>query len=123
MGVEMSKSLHRIIGLALLCLLAAGCSRQEEARQPPVRHAAKQAGEVTGEALFIERCRECHGVRQKGGVIGPDLSKIGSSRERAYLEQVIREPSQVFPGTAMPRYDTLSRKQVDSLVDYLETLN
>jgi cytochrome c2 len=75
-----------------------------------------------GEPLFNERCRDCHKVGNKGGATGPELSHIGAKRDRAYLQQVIRDPSKVFPGTAMPPSDNLSIRQVDSLVDYLSSL-
>ena len=109
--------LAAVISLALLC----GCSKGEEqqapaARRPPARQ------ELTGEELFNERCRDCHIVHGKGGAVGPELSHVGSKRDRRFLEQVIREPGKVYPGTAMPPYDTFSKKQVDSLVDYLSGL-
>ncbi|GFO65435.1 cytochrome c [Geomonas paludis] len=108
--------------LATLALaLAAGCSKGEpqqpaETRRPPAQL------ELTDEALFNERCRDCHIVKGKGGVVGPELSHVGSKRDSRFLEQVIREPAKVYPGTAMPPYDTFSKKQVDSLVDYLSGL-
>ena len=117
----MKKRLHRIIPIVLLSLLTAACSKQE-----PEHEGGKPAGlsqeEPTGAALFEQRCRDCHKVQDKGGTVGPDLSRIGSKRSATYLEQVIREPSKVYPGTVMPPNDTLSRKQVNSLVDYLSTL-
>jgi len=110
----------RIIPLILLALVSPACSPTEE---PPA--AAKKSRfqeELTGEALFNERCRQCHMVRETGGAVGPDLSQVGSKRDPRFLEQVIREPSKLYPGTVMPPYDTFSKKQVDSLVDYLRGL-
>lgn len=110
-----------MVPLLLLALAFPACSPTEE---PPPAAAKKSLfqEEPTGEALFDERCRQCHMVQQKGGVVGPDLSQVGKRRDRLFLEQVIREPSKLYPGTVMPPYDTFSRKQVDSLVDYLSGL-
>ena len=118
----MKQSVRGTITIIFVGLLAAGCSKHEEKPEAAARQVLPAKEELTGEALFIERCRDCHGVQQKGTVIGPDLSKIGSSRDRAYFERMIREPSKVSPGTVMPPHDTLSTKQVNSLVDYLVTL-
>jgi L-cysteine S-thiosulfotransferase len=118
----MKLSLNRIIPFIMLALLAAGCSKSEETPPPAEKQTVQPVNELTGEALFNERCRDCHTVHDKGGVVGPNLSTIGAKRSPAYLEQVIREPSKTFPGTVMPPYDTFSTKQVNSLVDYLGTL-
>ncbi|WP_224983310.1 c-type cytochrome [Geomonas agri] len=106
---------------ATAIVLSCGCSKQEPAQPPAPKKSAAQM-ELFGEELFNERCRDCHIVKDKGGVVGPELSHVGSKRDRRFLEQVIREPAKVYPGTAMPPYDTFSKKQIDSLVDYLSGL-
>jgi L-cysteine S-thiosulfotransferase len=117
----MKLSVRRSITIILLALSATACSKHDD-KQAAAQTVAPAKVEVTGEDLFNERCRDCHTVHEKGGVVGPDLSKVGSKRSPAYLEQVIREPSKTFPGTAMPPYDTFSTKQINSLVEYLGTL-
>ncbi|HBA88745.1 MAG TPA: cytochrome C [Geobacter sp.] len=116
----MTASLSRTISILLIAILLGACSKSEAPAPAP-----RKAGfpeELTGEPLFAQRCLECHMVHGKGGRVGPDLSLVGGKRNRAFLEQVIREPSKVYPGTVMPPNDTLSTKQVDSLVDYLGSL-
>ena len=116
----MTASMSRTISILLIAVVLGACSKAEEPAPAP-----RKAGfpeELTGEALFAQRCLECHMVHEKGGRVGPDLSRVGSKRDRSFLEQVIREPSKVYPGTVMPPYDTLSTKQVNSLVDYLGSL-
>jgi cytochrome c oxidase cbb3-type subunit 3 len=49
-----------------------------------------------GETLFFgsQRCSGCHIVNGRGGVFGPELSTVGSSRSRTYLVDAIRRPAQ-----------------------------
>jgi putative heme-binding domain-containing protein len=44
-----------------------------------------------GERIFRQNCSGCHRVRAVGGRLGPDLSRIGSSRSPATLVSRIRE--------------------------------
>ena len=46
-----------------------------------------------GERIFRQNCSGCHRVKAVGGRLGPDLSRIGSSRSRATLVSRIREGS------------------------------
>lgn len=43
-----------------------------------------------GARLFAARCSGCHRVDGAGGVLGPDLSRIGAGRSRVVLESKIR---------------------------------
>src|SRR5262245_62256281 len=52
-----------------------------------------------GEQLFWARCGNCHRVASRGGYLGPDLSRIGSSRSRETLIRDIRNASaSIAPG-------------------------
>jgi L-cysteine S-thiosulfotransferase len=107
----MRPSLYQVTLVIFLALLAAACSKQDQSRQVP--------RSSMGAALFGERCRDCHKVERKGGEVGPDLTKSVKKGNKAFIEQVIREPSKVFPGTVMPHYKDLSVREVNALVEYV----
>ena len=48
-----------------------------------------------GRDIFWEKlqCSRCHMIKGKGGLLGPELSRVGSSRSNAYLVESVREPS------------------------------
>ena len=65
----------------------------EVLRAPAADHPA--AGDATaGERFFTGRgnCSNCHMVRGKGGILGPDLSDLARERRIAQIEQALREP-------------------------------
>jgi putative heme-binding domain-containing protein len=70
---------------------------------------------AAGEQLFFGRatCAPCHMVNGRGGRLGPDLSRVGSARPRAYLVESIREPDRQladnpnFRDSASLAYDTV----------------
>jgi cytochrome c oxidase cbb3-type subunit III len=49
---------------------------------------------VKGEKIFRETagCSTCHMVQGRGGLLGPDLSRVGEARSATYLIDSIREP-------------------------------
>jgi len=114
--------LHRIILVAALALLAGACSKEDGKAAAGGSLAPQATPKQAGEKLFRERCLECHKIDGKGGVVGPDLTGIAAKRSRAFLEQVIREPSKTYPGTVMPPGDNFSAQQINQLVDYLSGL-
>ena len=61
--------------------------------QQPATRARGDA--ARGETLFFGsgRCGSCHLVKGRGGRVGPELTRVGSARSRAYLIESIREPA------------------------------
>lgn len=55
---------------------------------------------ANGERVFQANCAVCHRVKGAGGYLGPDLSRIGSSRARDTLARKIRQPNAlpILPG-------------------------
>ncbi|HTW66882.1 MAG TPA: c-type cytochrome [Bryobacteraceae bacterium] len=53
------------------------------------------AGDIAqGERLFFGKaaCVHCHMVKGRGGLLGPDLTRVGAARSVAYLTESIRDP-------------------------------
>jgi cytochrome c oxidase cbb3-type subunit III len=57
-----------------------------------------------GERIFGANCGSCHMVNGRGGQLGPDLSRVGSSRPRAVLLKKIRGTSD----NIRPGYETVT---------------
>src|SRR5262249_55620520 len=56
---------------------------------------AQPVGNVAhGRQLFTQQCASCHRVGGQGGRLGPDLSRIGTSRSVAALAREIRTPAE-----------------------------
>lgn len=53
-----------------------------------------QGDAPSGEKIFTTAgaCSTCHMVKGLGGLLGPDLSRVGAARSIAYLIESIREP-------------------------------
>jgi putative heme-binding domain-containing protein len=74
-----------------------------------------------GEALFFgaQRCSSCHIVSGRGGLLGPELTTVGSARSRAYLVESIRDPGRRFTenhsfgDVYTLRYDTVTAVTAD----------
>lgn len=49
-----------------------------------------------GERIFRAHCISCHRVNGRGGVLGPDLSRIGASRPRVALIRRVRGADEDF---------------------------
>ncbi len=61
----------------------------------PPKQPVAMGDAAKGKELFYgsAACVDCHMVSGRGGVLGPDLSRVGASRSVAYLIDSIREPN------------------------------
>lgn len=48
------------------------------------------------------RCRECHMLQGRGGLIGPDLSNVAAERSFRFLEEALTKPKQNIPQGYQP---------------------
>jgi mono/diheme cytochrome c family protein len=56
-----------------------------------------------GEQVFEQSgCRGCHKLDGVGGIIGPELDKVGARRSPDWLRKHFLSPASVTPGSAMP---------------------
>lgn len=112
-----TKSFFGILAVALFVIAVIGIAyKYVEQRDRMRMHAAVETGgdPRRGEAMFIQYgCGSCHAlsdVRTATGNVGPPLDGIATrviiaghlSNTPENLEQWIRNPQQVSPGTAMP---------------------
>ena len=73
--------------------------------------------------LFAENCAVCHKIGEEGGEVGPDLSLIGSARDKAFIKRYIDDPASSNPATVMPSYKgQLTDVQIEDVARYLSTL-
>jgi mono/diheme cytochrome c family protein len=56
-----------------------------------------------GQAVFEDSgCIGCHKLHGSGGVIGPELDRVGATRSPEWLLKHFKNPAAVTPGSAMP---------------------
>ena len=80
------------------------------------------------EVLSKYSCGSCHTVAGQTGTTGPDLTRIGQTRNKEYLRQAILDPDAViakgFKGGMMPAIygENMKARELEILVDYLASL-
>lgn len=74
-----------------------------------------------GRKVFEASCMRCHTIQGKGGVRGPNLSKVGAKYDKETLQRFIRDPQAVKPGSKMPTL-SLSDLQIERVAGYLTEL-
>jgi len=78
--------------------IQASCGQCHEAQDNPAAPELAQ-----GQLVFeTSGCRGCHKLGGVGGVIGPDLDKVGARRSPEWLKKHFLTPSAVTAGSAMP---------------------
>ncbi len=103
-----------------------------------MKEADKDDGEEEGEPreaisdpeiiLAHFTCDACHKIKGVGGDVGPDLSKIGASRDRAYLRRALLNPNadiaKGFEEDMMPddMGEQMYASELEILLDFLSGL-
>ncbi len=73
-------------------------------------------------------CLNCHSYKDSngilsGGVIGPELTYVTRNRSDEYIRQHIINPNKNNVDTTMPKFDTLTATELDSLMLFLNSLD
>ncbi len=75
---------------------------------------------VMGKNLYNQnRCDLCHQIGGRGGIIGPDLSKVGNKYDPQWLAKQIKDPKSHNPITQMPAFPQLTDDEIQALVSFL----
>ena len=75
-----------------------------------------------GEQIFIHyNCWYCHTLKGRGGKIAPDLTHVGSRRDRDWIVKHFKNPRSVSPHSFMPTF-RFTEEQVNGLTDFLVSL-
>ncbi len=86
-------------------------------RQSSTGHPTSHPGQQLVHSLG---CIGCHRIQGTGGNIGPELSaKNLQGKTRDWLAIQIRDPKLHNPNTVMPSFATLNTQQIDTVVDFL----
>lgn len=115
-----------VVALGVVLALAGGISARVIAQaKPPQKTAAKSPvkGDSTkGKDVFAaQRCALCHKIDGSGGVLGPDLSEVGTRRNAAWLFEYLPKPQANNPANKMPPV-AVKGQDLDDLVAYLLSL-
>lgn len=70
--------------------------------------------------LFAQHCAACHRLDKQGGDVGPDLSLIGTARDRTYIKRYIIDPARLNANSSMPGFKgQLADVQIEDLARFL----
>ena len=76
-----------------------------------------------GQLMHDLACFSCHRINGRGGDMAPDLSWEGSSVQRAWLQDFLKNPNTLRPALIrrMPKFN-LSDQEINELTDYIMTV-
>ncbi len=108
-----------VFGVALVMTLglsAAVTARTDAAPQAPAGDKAK------GEAIYkAQKCSMCHRIGTAGAKMGPELTKVGATRDQAWLHKYLSDPKAENPKNKMPAVK-VKGADLDHLVAYMLSL-
>ena len=84
---------------------------------------APSGGDVARGAKLYEdfACGSCHVIQGKGNAVGPDLTRVGATRDAAYLKNKTINPKFDNPNSIMPPTQA-PPKDIEDLVAFMESL-
>ena len=93
--------------------------------KPILATAAGVAGRelTSGQRLYQSLgCSNCHMINGIGGTTGPDLTHVGSKKDRVWLFGHFKDPKAYVPNSVMPGFGHLSEQELNDLTDYMVSL-
>ena len=94
-------------------------SLRMDAPSPSTYRAAGKAGQLMDDM----RCYSCHRINGRGGEMAPELTWEGSSVQRAWLVNFLKNPNTLRPALIrrMPRFN-MTDSEANTLADYVLTV-
>jgi nitric oxide reductase subunit C len=71
--------------------------------------------------VYNQMCIACHAIGGEGGTVGTPLDGVGDRMAMAEIEEWLKDPAAIRPGTAMPKLP-LSEEDIRELAAFLSTL-
>ena len=83
---------------------------------------AASGDKVKGEKIYKDaKCSVCHKIGSTGGKMGPELTKVGASRDLAWLTKYLANPKAENPKNKMPPVKAKGA-DLDDLIAYMLSL-
>lgn len=75
---------------------------------------------LTGRKLYFEKyaCHTCHQINQKGGLIGPDLTKVEQRLRTSWIIYYLHDPKAFVTQSVEPVYQ-LTDDEIEALTAFL----
>ena len=110
-----------LVVAGVMAVSAAAIARGVEQAKPAAKSAVK-GDAIKGQETFVaQRCTLCHKINGSGGVLGPDLTAVGTRRNAAWLYDYLPNPQANKPANKMPPV-AAKGQDLDDLVAYLLSL-
>jgi mono/diheme cytochrome c family protein len=108
---------------ALLSLTDRSYSLPSSLQVPAVRESNYQPVGHAGQLMASLNCLSCHRINGRGGDMAPDLSWEGSSVQRQWLDDFLKNPNTLRPALIrrMPNFN-LTDAERSALTDYIMTV-
>lgn len=99
-------------------------ARPQAPTYPDPQSAEATALTIKGEDLYWNRysCAGCHRIGEKGGQVGPDLSRAGFRLNPEWVYQWIQYPQAMIHETKMPAFN-MPEEDAKAIALYLKTVN
>lgn len=83
---------------------------------------AASGDKVKGEQVYKDaKCSVCHRIGGAGGKMGPELTKVGATRDVAWLDKYLVNPKGEKPTNKMPAVKAKGA-DLENLIAYLVSL-